>query len=251
MLILNTLNFVGKINNMNLRKAVLIIHGFAGGTYDEESIANYLELKGFDVYSFTLPGHEKSFFNKVTKEDWINSVKEHLEMLIKNKYKNIYVIGHSMGGVLATYLAVNYKEVKKIILAAPAFKYLTFEEDNFNFINALKNSPQLFKDYEKDEIISRILHFKTSVIKEFMQLVDESQELPSKIKCPVLIIHGDKDIIVPLKSSKYIYHIIPVKNKHLMVLKDVNHDIFKSNKTNEVCIAVEKFLKFGIYNEKN
>ena len=33
---------------MLLKKAVLIIHGFAGGTYDEEYLANYLELKGFE-----------------------------------------------------------------------------------------------------------------------------------------------------------------------------------------------------------
>ena len=40
------------------RKAILIIHGFAGGTYDQEYLANFLELdRGFDVYTFTLPGH--------------------------------------------------------------------------------------------------------------------------------------------------------------------------------------------------
>ena len=54
---------------MLLKKAVLIIHGFAGGTYDEEYLANYLELKGFDVYTFTLPGHDRMLFNKITKED--------------------------------------------------------------------------------------------------------------------------------------------------------------------------------------
>ena len=43
---------------MRLRKAVLIIHGFAGGTYDEEELANYLKLNTrYDVYQFTLPGH--------------------------------------------------------------------------------------------------------------------------------------------------------------------------------------------------
>ena len=41
------------------RKAVLIIHGFAGGTYDQEFLANFLELNsGLDVYTFTLPGHD-------------------------------------------------------------------------------------------------------------------------------------------------------------------------------------------------
>ena len=42
------------------RKAVLIIHGYAGGTYDLENLSNYLERRcSLDVYSFTLPGHTK------------------------------------------------------------------------------------------------------------------------------------------------------------------------------------------------
>ena len=104
---------------MLLKKAVLIIHGFAGGTYDEEYLANYLELKGFDVYTFTLPGHDRMLFNKITKEDWIESARIHLEMLINNKYKQIYVIGHSMGGVCPFCL----KEKVKIYLDNSLKKY--------------------------------------------------------------------------------------------------------------------------------
>ena len=41
------------------RKAILIIHGFAGGTYDQEILNHELELKwNYDVFTFTLPGHE-------------------------------------------------------------------------------------------------------------------------------------------------------------------------------------------------
>ena len=40
----------------------------AGGTYDEENLANVLEfVKNFDVFSFTLPGHE-SRKDKATRE---------------------------------------------------------------------------------------------------------------------------------------------------------------------------------------
>ena len=57
--------------NMNLkyfRKAILLIHGFAGGNYDYGEIGNDLELySNFDVYTFTLPGHEKMIIDKVTK----------------------------------------------------------------------------------------------------------------------------------------------------------------------------------------
>src|SRR5574344_1302069 len=113
---------------MKFRKAVLIIHGFAGGPHDNESIQFYLTMHGFDVFTFTLPGHDRILFNKVTKEDWIKSCEDHIELLIKNKYNSICVIGHSMGGVLASYLASKYSVVKKLVLVAPAFKYLTFEE---------------------------------------------------------------------------------------------------------------------------
>lgn len=40
------------------RKAILIIHGFGGGVYDEEYLSTELEfINGYDVFTFTLPGH--------------------------------------------------------------------------------------------------------------------------------------------------------------------------------------------------
>ena len=53
-------------------KAILIIHGFAGGVYDEEYLANYLEVKkDFDVFSFTLPGHDVKDTRSATEEKWM------------------------------------------------------------------------------------------------------------------------------------------------------------------------------------
>lgn len=232
-------------------KAILIIHGFAGGPYDEEPISNYLELKGYDVYNFTLPGHEKMLFNKITRNDWINSCKEHLEMLIGNGYKEIDVLGHSMGGVLACLLAAHYKEINKLVLAAPAFKYLTFEEENFKFLTALKNSPKLFEDYKKEEVISRLLQFPVSVLKEFTSLIDECYETPKNINIPTLIIQGKSDIVVPVKSSEYVYNNLKSKNKKLVLFDDVTHDVFKGSHVNDICIEIERFLRSRTKNDKS
>lgn len=227
--------------------AVLIIHGFAGGTYDEEAIFDYLALEGYHTFNFTLPGHEKMLFNKITRNDWINSCKEHLEMLINNGYKNIYVLGHSMGGVLACILASEYKEVTKLVLAAPAFKYLTFEEENFKFLTALKNSPKLFEDYKKQEVVSRVLQFPVSVIKEFMALIEENYNTPKTINIPTLIIQGKHDIIVPIKSAEYVYDSINTEKKKLVLLENVTHDIFRSQKVNETCVLIDNFFKEDKY----
>ena len=70
------------------KKAILIVHGFAGGVYDQEILSHELELIwNYDVYTFTLPGHERTLFKHVTREDWINSCEEHINMIIKAGYK--------------------------------------------------------------------------------------------------------------------------------------------------------------------
>lgn len=224
------------------RKAVLIIHGFAGGVYDEEALSTYLELNNFDTYTFTLPGHDRTLFNKVKKEDWINSCESHLKTLIDNGYKDISVIGHSMGGVLASYLAVHHKEVKRLVLAAPAFKYFTFDKDDFDTKTALLNSPKVFKEYGKEEVLSRLVQFPKSVIKEFMDLVCESQMLPTLINVPTLIVQGSDDIVVPLKSSEALYDLIKSKKKKIIVLDNVTHDIFRSSEVESLCIKIKDFL---------
>ena len=106
------------------RKAVLIIHGFTGKLYDNEYLMNYLELDPrFDVYARTLPGHNKERFSNANVADWKKFVDKQVEDLIHNGYRTIYVVGHSMGGILGTYIAGKYKEIKKLVLVNAAFDY--------------------------------------------------------------------------------------------------------------------------------
>lgn len=226
------------------RKAVLIIHGFAGGTYDEEQLANYLELnRYFDVFQFTLPGHDKNL-SKVEHQEWIAASANQIEWLIKNGYNRIYLIGHSMGGVIATYLACRYKQVKKIVLAAPAFHYLNVIKDELNVGESLKIAPKIIKDYGSDEIIARILKLNVSVLKEFMDLVKDYYEYPKELTCKLLILQGKSDNLIPVSSSEYVYEKAKSKDKELVLLEDVTHDIFRAENKEEIFKIVEKFLKY-------
>ncbi|MBR6690811.1 MAG: alpha/beta fold hydrolase [Bacilli bacterium] len=225
------------------KKAVLIIHGFAGGTYEEEQLANYLELnREFDVFQYTLPGHEKNL-SKIERQEWISASEDKIEWLIRNGYNRIYLIGHSMGGVIATYLASKYKEIKKLVLAAPAFHYLNVIKDDLNVGKSLKIAPKIIKDYGSDEIIARMLKFNVSVIKEFMKLVKDYYDYPKYVTCKVLILQGKNDILVPITSSQYVYSNLKSKSKKLILLNDVTHDIFRDDNKEEIFRIVEKFLK--------
>lgn len=226
------------------RKAILIIHGFAGGTYDQEYLANFLELeRKFDVYAFTLPGHDEIDYN-VKKEDWIKATENHIQMLINNNYKDIYVIGHSMGGVLATHVANKYKQIKKLVLLAPAFKYLALDEKgNFSLIEGLKKSPNIIKSYSKEAIFSRALKVPFKTVMEFVNLVKEYEKIPENISVPTLIIQGLDDDVVPVESAKYVYNLIPNENKEILFYDNTNHDLFGSNKRKEISIEIKNFLK--------
>ena len=235
---------------MIFRKAVLIIHGFAGGVYDEESLQYKLNPNWeLDVYNFTLPGHERNLTHDVTYEEWLNSVDEHIEYLIKQGYRSIYVVGHSMGGVLATHAAAKYKEVKKLVLAAPAFQYLDEDKHILDKIDSLiKNGASIVKAYKGKEIISRMLKVSIPMLLEFAKLVENSQDLPSLVDTPTLIIQGKDDDIVPVTSSEYVFDNVKGK-KWLIYVDGVNHEVFNNNKKDIINAEIEKFLTEIIYNE--
>lgn len=220
-----------------------MIHGFAGGVYDEETLAyRLIPNRRFDVYSFTLPGHSSNLSSGVTCDDWIKSADDHIEMLKKIGYKKIYVIGHSMGGVLAAYLATKHEEVKKLVLAAPAFEYIASENEN-KLLNLMKNSSDVIKTYHFKEILARALKVSPSMLKEFTKLVNKLHNCVSEVNVPILIIQGDNDKIVPLTSSKYVFKNVKSDYKHLVIATSITHDIFRSEKQEMVNDLVEQFLK--------
>lgn len=227
---------------MFFKKAVLVIHGFAGGVYDEEKLINYLQLnKSFDVFSYTLPGHEKNL-SKVNYEDWMDKSIEQVEWLIQNNYKTIYVIGHSMGGVIASFLATKYKQIKKLVLAAPAFEYLQVKQDSINLVKNIKETPSIIKTHSFEEVFSRLLKLNIGSVKEFRKLVKTYYDCPKNIDIPILILQGTNDKIVPISSSTYVYESVKSKTKKLVIINDATHDIFKDRKIDEINKLVEKFL---------
>lgn len=228
---------------MIFRKAILVIHGFAGGTFDLEYLANQLELiRNYDVYIFTLPGHDYGL-GQARYEDWIKCANEHLEMLIKSGYKSIYLVGHSMGGVIATYLASEHKEVKKLVLAAPAFHYMNFKNDKLDIVKSLRSGIDTLKEYKIEGLIARLVSVPRHALTEFVTLVKKYYDTPKKIKIPILLIQGDKDKVVQESSVDYVYDSVKSKYKSMIIVKGVNHDIFVGSRKEEITKEVIKFFK--------
>lgn len=224
------------------KKAILIIHGLAGSPVEHNEIMKCLKNE-FDVYSYYLPGHEKGILNHPTKEDWINESENQIKSLYEKGYEEIYLIGHSMGGVIASYLANKYKKVKKLVLEAPAFEY----NSNPGF--------KILKYYDKKFFFAVAKRFLVSIIKEFKELVLNYKDYIEKVDIPILIIQGQDDIMVPYKSSIKVYNKIKNDYNHLVLIKDSTHSLFYDEKYSEIIKMIEDFLvndKFDskIYNKE-
>jgi len=101
--------------------AVLLLHGYQG--YPGEM--SYLGLKfynsNYDVYCPRYPGHgvNQEDFIKTKSEDWLSVARSSVGYL-KKEYESVYVVGHSMGSLIATIIAKEF-DIEKVALIAPAF----------------------------------------------------------------------------------------------------------------------------------
>lgn len=232
------------------RKAVLIIHGLAGGTYDEEYLARYLQLnRKFDVFTFTLPGHDVKDRRLATCSEWIKASENQMKYLMRHGYRTIYLVGHSMGGVIATHLAKEYKCVKRLVLVAPAFTSIASKEEGGIF-KALFKIPELIKTYSLNEFITRFNKLPLSAEKEFIKLVDTYKSDIKDITIPTMFVHGTKDQMVPIKSSMTLFKELKTKKKELLIINDYYHDVFKGKKVDKICSEIKIFLKKRKYRLK-
>lgn len=226
------------------RKAIVIIHGFTGSLYDNEYLMNYLEYDSrFDVYARTLPGHNKDRFSDASLNEWKKSVDDEIKRLISNGYHSIYVVGHSMGGILASYVASRYKEIKKIVLVNAAFDYLNFKQNKDDFKD---------KDFAKySHLWQKALRTSPFMVNEFRKLVKESNGLLSKVTCDVLILRSERDEIVPLEVGNMIYDKVKSKNKYLTNVADASHVLLSGDKKEVASEYIRLFLKGGRKWKKN
>ena len=226
------------------RKAIVIIHGFTGNLYDNEYLMNYLETDAlFDVYAETLPGHNQNRFSDAKVNDWKECVDNLISRLINNGYRTIYVIGHSMGGILAAYAASKYKEVKKVVFVNAAFDYLNFKQNK----DDIKEH-----DLEKySHLWQKALRTSPFMINEFRKFVKESNSLLKKVQCDVLILRSERDEIIPYEVGELIYDGISSRKKYLTDIKDASHIVLSGDRKDDVSKYIKLFLKGGIKWKKN
>ncbi|MDD3392737.1 MAG: alpha/beta fold hydrolase [Bacilli bacterium] len=235
------------------KTAILFIHGFSATFSDNEYLINYLQkYSEYDVLTFTLPGHDKMIMTKVDYRKWIEYSEKEFNNLLDN-YQKIYLIGHSMGGVIASYLASKYpSKVAKLILIAPGFELGNYSQVKDDFISLIKRNKR-YQTSGFEGLLTKILRVPLPRIRQLKLLIDNYGQYIYKVKCPVLFIHGDIDNVVSYKKTIEVYNQIDNK-KWLTIVRGERHKLFISDKKQQISHYINLYIKGGLgwyINRKN
>ena len=107
---------------------IVFIHGFMGSPRQFDRLAQFMYAQGYSVASLLLPGHGSTVkkFSSSTMEMWQGHVDAEIERFMPN-YKSIYLVGHSMGCLLAINASIKNKErIHGLFLIACPFELTVF-----------------------------------------------------------------------------------------------------------------------------
>ncbi|MCL4429441.1 MAG: lysophospholipase [Chloroflexi bacterium] len=237
-----------------VERSVIFLHGIEVHSGAFGFMGPELANDGSEVYGFDRRGFGKSNERDLPRGDThgfdrhLLDLKEVVEFVHKNHPdKKLFIFGHSIGCAYALWYAANYPEqLEGLILAASplkaGFKLPTSDTlkvavapriGHHSMYDLIDEWPQAFRESEEYKLISQ----DELCTKEFglgflfnvqTKLANKMLQNASKIEKPVLLIHGDSDIVALPSGSNSIFAKLASKDKTLHTFAGADHWFYQS-----------------------
>ncbi len=239
------------------KATVLINHGFAEhlGRYDY--LAKELNQSGYNVYRYDLRGHGRSGKRKghiESYKDFVDDCREMVDLIQANGEEEIFMLGHSMGGLVTFLYGIEYKDtLKGQILSGAAvgklpsvrgIRPILLKIINVFFSNRMMENPvtddicsdpQVVEAYREDPLV-----LKEATVNFYVEfLLNAANYALDHLKeysYPCLILQGEKDKIVPKEIAKKLHSEISSKDKKIKIYEDLFHEIL-NEKSKDLIIS--------------
>lgn len=234
------------------KAAVIFVHGICEHLGRYEYLTEKFNEEGYNVYRYDARGHGKS----EGKRGFLNDFDDYLQdldilvTLVKrdNKGQKLILLGHSMGGLVATAYTCKYpSKVDLLVLSgacnvcpsvAKSLKYLPY-----NLMGKLKYTNKLGEGvcsdkavvdaYNKDPLVLKKVSFKL-LGNAFVKGTKYVSKNIENIKCPTIVLHGEKDGIVVKETGEWTYAHLQCNDKQLKVYDGLYHEIYNEVSKDEV-----------------
>jgi carboxylesterase len=231
------------------RTGCLLIHGFTGAPTEMRPLGEYLAGFGHTVMGIRLAGHgtEITDMNRMRWKDWSASVLDGWHLL-QSCTDRIFLIGLSMGGVLAFYHASFLPAAGVVGLSTP-YKIRSDPRKAFLpyiswFLPYVEKGESDWQDPDAPESHFSYARYPTKAIVQLIQLTEAHQKALPEVTMPALMMHARKDSGVPLENLDLIYNAISTseKDKKKVILEKSGHVVTLDLDKDLVFQTVQAFI---------
>lgn len=217
---------------------IVMFHGFTGNKVEAHRLFVHVARRlcdyGFIVFRFDFRGSGDSDgdFEDMTIPGEVSDARRALTLLMRQRYvdrSRVGVLGLSMGGRVAAILASMDRRIRFVVLYAPA-------------LGSLRERMLSWMPREYMDILDRGGAVEVSpgwyLKKRFFETVDYivPSDVMRDIRAPILIVHGDKDQIIPLDEVKRCFDLVKDLDdrNELYIVSGGDHTFSKREHTREV-----------------
>jgi len=250
------------------KAALLIVHGLAEHSGRYMNVVNRFVPLGYSVYGIDHLGHGKSDGTRVfvkSFDDYLDVLKIYHSMIEGwQPGKPIFLIGHSMGGLVAPLFILTHKpSLAGLILSAPLAKVpdsippmLVFMSKLLSSIipkfgvdeldsESISRDPAVVRAYDEDPLVYRgktTARLGAELLKGIQWLRAEA----SGIDLPALLMQGSMDKIVDPGDAQLLHDLISSSDKTLKIYPGLYHEIFNEPERDQVLADVQAWLEAHI-----
>lgn len=204
---------------------ILVLHGFTSHPIlTMGPLPETLRKAGFNVAQPTLPGHgtQPEDLRGVRWLDWLQTAREAYLALPEPRA----VVGLSMGGLLAGWLAAEHKTTALVALApALGFKNrLAYLAPLLQYIKPWAYSTDPAEEAGRRAKSPNYPNFPTSALAQLVALQQRVPELLPRVKAPALVLEAAHDDSVPKAAVQRYFDLIGGPHKEYRVYPS-QHDM--------------------------
>ncbi|MCC6324811.1 MAG: alpha/beta fold hydrolase [Candidatus Brocadia sp.] len=233
--------------------ACLLIHGFGCGPIQMRELAEKLSQWGFTARGILLPGHCKNMggYSSTAHHDWIAKVESEYHQL-KRVYREVVVIGFSLGALLTLQLSIRYSPEKIILMGTPLYllrKYLPVPlaiRICKNFMKKVKTRQR--RCYMESEGYTGYLrqpvdtHFSIPALYGLTEIMNVVNTGLQEVRSPALVIHSKKDLLAAPASAQHVMRHLGSDYKRLVWLERSHHLVMYDKEKDRVFRAIKEFV---------
>ncbi len=239
----------------NAVATVVLVHGYAEHSGRYEAVGGALAAAGFAVWATDLTGHGASPGERASVHDVAELVTDVRALFLRAREARpalpVFVLGHSMGGLVATTFALEHQdEIAGLVLSGPAVgdpsalePLLALEPLPEVVLSSelLSRDPRVGEDYDRDPLNYRG-PFRRETLRTLTAGARRVRARFADLHLPLLVLHGRDDELVTAAASEDLCAAAASADKELGIYPGLRHEILNEPERPEIIARIAAWM---------